>query len=137
MNWRMTPGAAALLCLTVSLSSTACARQDRRIEQHREAFQSLSASVAAIASAWLAGDTSGTYTATALEQILALTEKERATLTSNAETLIDPRGARLADAADELARRIALVVEDVRAANAQAARSHLAALPLAQEPNRP
>jgi hypothetical protein len=126
----------ALLCLAAALSSGACARQDRRIEQHRKAFQSLDASANAIASAWLAGDTSGTFTATALEQILALTERERAALAANAETLIDPRGARLADAADEQARRVALVVEDVRASNAQAARSHLAALPL-EERNRP
>jgi hypothetical protein len=136
MRWRPKRLSVLVLCLAAVFSSGACAREDRRIEQHRQGLQSLSSSVYAIASAWLAGTTSGTYTATALEQILTLVENERAALARNAETLIDPRGARLADAADELTRRVALLIEDVRASNGQAARSHLAALPLDREQNR-
>ena len=88
-------------------------------------------------SAWLSGDTSGTYTATALEHTLALVEQERAALASQAERLVDPRGGRLADSADELSRVLALTIEDVRAGNAESARHHLAALPLQPEQNRP
>jgi hypothetical protein len=125
------------LCLAGVFSSGACARQDRRIQQHQEALQSLSSSVSAIAATWLAGNTSGTYTVTALNKMLWLIEEERAALARRADTLIDPRGARLADAADELSRRVALVIEDVRASNAASARTHLAALPLDREQSRP
>ena len=133
MRWQPRHRRAALLCLLAALSSSACARQDRRIEQHQQAFQSLSSSTRAILSAWLAGVTSGTYTATALEKTLALIEENRTALANNAALLVDPRGARLADAADPLSRLVALLIADVRAANAEAARNHLAALPLDRE----
>jgi hypothetical protein len=127
----------AALCLAAALSSCACMRHDRRIQQQQEALQSLASTAHAIADAWLAGNVSGTYTRTALEQTLLLVEQERTPLATTPETLIDPRGARLSDAADELSRLIAQMMSDVGASDAAAARRHLAALPIYHDPETP
>ena len=121
---------AAALCLAAALGTAACSRHDRRLEQHQRALQSLGATTHAIAGAWLGGNASGTYTRTALEQTLLLLEQERAALAGRPAMLLDPRGAQLADTADLMARLIALIVNDVRAADADGARRrHLATLP--------
>jgi hypothetical protein len=104
-------------------------RQDRRIQQQQDALQSLSSTTRALAEAWLAGQISGTYTQTALEQTFLLVEKNRATLAASPDILIDPRGAQLSVTAERLARLIARIISDVRGADAAAARVDIAALP--------
>ena len=119
---------AAALC-----ASAACTRQDARLQQHREVFESLGATTEAIGQAWLSGAVSGTYTSTALKQTLLLVEQERTALTATAETLADPRGATLSQQAEKLSRLIASLVSDVRDADPTAARQHLSAIPIKPE----
>ena len=118
---------AALLCAL----TTACNRLDNQLQQHRETFESLAASAETIGEAWLNGSTSGTYTATALSQTFVLVEKERATLASTPDALIDRRGAELSDSAEALSRVIASLLAGVRGADAAAVRQRLAAVPFA------
>ena len=112
------------------LASSACVRQDARLQQHRDKLESLGATTAAIAEAWLRGSVSGTYTCTALEQTYRLVEQERASLASSPGALIDTRGAQLSQAAEALSRLLAAMLQDVRGADAGSARRHLAAIPI-------
>lgn len=115
----------------VALIAAGCGRQDARLQQHQEKLESLGATTVAIAEAWLAGSTSGTYTRTALEQTLALVEQERTAVASAPETLLDPRGAHLSAAAERLSRLLAVIMHDVASADADAVRRHVAAVPIA------
>lgn len=117
------------LCVVAGVSSLACSRQDRRLQQHQEALQSLNATAHAVADAWLAGQVSGTYAETALEHTLLLTEQERTAVVSTPVALIDPRGARLSDVADQMERLIAQMISAVRAADGPVVRRHLASMP--------
>lgn len=116
-----------LLAAAVTVSG-ACQRQDERLQQHREQFESLAASTAAIGHAWLSGSTSGTYTTTALEQMLLLLDEERSRLVSAPEALADPRGAALSKGTEQLSREIAAMRHAVRGADAGAVRLHLEAI---------
>lgn len=119
-----------MLCAAFVLVSVGCSRQDARLQQHREKFESLGATTAAIGESWLAGSTSGTYTLTALDQTFLLVEQERAALASTPEALIDPRAAELSQAAESLSRLIAEMRQDVRAADASSVRQRLANIPI-------
>jgi hypothetical protein len=121
---------ARLLCAAVALVSSGCSRQDARLQQQREKFESLGATTAAIADDWLAGSTSGTYTLTALEQTFLLVEQQRAALASSPDALLDPRGAQLSQAAESLSRLIAAMRQDVRAADAASLRRREARIPI-------
>jgi hypothetical protein len=107
-----------------------CSRQDTRLQQHQEAFESLGATTAAIGEAWLDGSVSGTYTVTALERTFALVEQERTALAATPRTLLDPRGAQLSQSAERLSRLLAALTGDVREADAAAARRHLGEIPI-------
>lgn len=117
----------ALLC------ASSCSRKDQQLVDHSEAFQSLSATATAVVDDWLNGSISGTYTLTALDQTYLLVEQERASMSSSASTVIDPRGAALADSASELAHHIALMMAAVRSADAASARRQLDDLPFHDE----
>jgi hypothetical protein len=122
-----------IVIAAVALGSASCSRQDQRLQQHREKFESLGASTAAIGEAWLAGSTSGTYTTTALQQTLLLVEQERCALASTPDALLDSRGAELSQAAERLSRLIAAMMHDVGAADAASLRQHLTKIPIAPE----
>jgi hypothetical protein len=114
----------------IALLSSGCSRQDTRLQQHREKFESLGATTGAIVDSWLAGSTSGTYALTALEQTFLLVEQQRAALASSPDALLDPRGAQLSQAAESLSRLIAEMREGVRAADAAAVRQEEARIPI-------
>lgn len=124
------------LIIAAALGVAACGRQDERLLQHREKFESLGSSTAAIAEAWLAGSTSGTYTRTALQQTFLLVEQERQALASSPDTLLDPRGAELSQSAERLSRLLAALIHDVRAADAPSVRQHLTKIPITPSESR-
>jgi hypothetical protein len=107
-----------------------CSREDEAIGQHRRSFESLGSTMAAIDEAWLAGDLSGTFTVTALEQTRLLVEKERTALAASPAMLADPRGAKLSQDAERLSRILAATAREVRDANADGVRRNLAQNPL-------
>ena len=111
------------------MCAISCSRQDRDLEQHQETLASLSSSTAAIVDAWLHGSVSGTFTLSALEQMLALVEQDRASLTASPKLLIDQRGAALADSAAQMSVRIASIMSAVQDADAHRAREQVAAIP--------
>jgi hypothetical protein len=120
----------SLVSATLIVALAGCSRQDERLRQHRKHFESLGATTAAIGEAWLAGSVSGTYTLTALDQTFRLVEQEQTALASKPNTLIDPRGAALSQAAEKLLRLLARLTEDVRSGDAGALRGHLAEIPI-------
>jgi hypothetical protein len=126
MRYRL--GCVGLLIAVVAL--TGCVRQDTRLLQHAEAFESLAATTKVIVEAWLSGNLSGTFTRTALEQTHALIERERTTLAGSPRRLIDSRGAALSQEAEALSRVTAALIADVREADAGSSRQHLSALPM-------
>ena len=69
-----------IIIAAVAIAAAGCTSQDTRLQQHREKFESLGSSTAAIGESWLGGSTSGTYTGAALQQTFLLVEKERQAL---------------------------------------------------------
>ena len=122
--------AGGVLFVVAVSAVSACSRQDTRIQQHKEVFESLGATTAAIGRAWLSGAISGTYSKVALEQTLRLVEQERTALTATPASLADPRGAALSQQAEQLSRLIAGMVSGVRDADATVVRAHLARIPI-------
>jgi hypothetical protein len=130
------PTLAWAVIVVAGVCNAGCGRQDQRLQQHQEKLESLGATTAALGDAWLAGGVSGTYTRTALEQTFRLVEQERSTLVSAPATLLDPRGARLSQAAERLSRLLASMMHDVSAADAPGVRRHLADIPIAPPERR-
>jgi hypothetical protein len=114
----------------LTIGSTGCQRQDARLQQHQEKFESFGSSTAAFGEAWLAGSTSGTFTTTALEQTFLLIEQERTAMASTPDVLLDPRGAHLSQAAERLSRLVATVIHDIRGADADSLRRRLTEIPI-------
>ena len=73
----------ALLC------APACSRHVKQIEDHQDAFASLSATTRTIVDGWLNGSLSGTFALTALDQTYVLVEQERSSLTATASMVTD------------------------------------------------
>jgi hypothetical protein len=119
-----------ILAVVLSLAVAGCGRQDKQLQQHQETLESLGATTKAIAEAWLGGSVSGTYTLTALEQTLILVEQERSAFATVPEALVDPRGARLSQAAERLSRLLAETMGDVRVADSASVRRHMADIPI-------
>jgi hypothetical protein len=115
--------------LAAAVCHPACVRQDAAIQQHQEKLESLGSTTLAICRAWLAGDTSGTFTRTALEQTFQLVEQERSALARSPQALVDPRGAHLSQASESLSRLLAITISDVGAADAGSVRRHLSEIP--------
>src|SRR4051812_1998260 len=113
----------------IGWSTGGCSGPEARIQQHQEKLESLGSTTAAIGDAWLAGDTSETFTRTALEQTFRLVEQERSTLAGSAQALLDPRAARLSQAAEDLSRLLAMTIHDVAAADASSVRRRLTEIP--------
>ena len=118
-----------LALVAVAIGLAACSA-DAALEQHQETLESLGASTAAIADAWLEGAASGTYVRTALEQMYQLVEQERAALAGKPSALADSRGAHLSEAADRLSRLLALMILDVERRDASALRQRVAQIPI-------
>jgi hypothetical protein len=125
-----------IVVATAAFGSPACNQQERRLQQHKEQFESLGSTTAAIGDAWLAGSVPGTYARAALEQTLRLSEQERTALAISPQSLVDPRGAQLSQAAERLSRLLAVMAEDVRAGDAPSARRHLTEIPIVPSEGR-
>jgi hypothetical protein len=89
----------------------------------------LSGTTRAVTEAWLVGDVSATYSATAFEQTLELLDAQRATLNASPELLVNPLGASLSRRSEQLARLVASLAVDAKTGDTDAARHQLAELP--------
>jgi hypothetical protein len=128
--------AICLTCAVLAFNTTACSRQDSRLEQHKKTFESLGATTAAIAEGWLNGQVSGTYARTAFQKVFELVEQERRALTKEPEALQDPRGASLSQDAEQLSRLLAAMMLDITAADATSVRQHVAEIPVKPQEQR-
>ena len=116
--------------IIAAVAVAACTSQSDALEQHREKLESLGASSAAIAEAWLGDAASSRYTSTALEQIYHLVEQERTALAATPQALADARGAHLSEAAERLSRLLAVMMQDVAHGDPGALREHASRIPI-------
>jgi hypothetical protein len=116
--------------LATILGCICCGGQESDLRQHREALASLASTTAAIGEAWLAGRVSGTYAGTALNQTFVLLERERRSIARSPQALLDPRRAELSQREERLSRLLALMLHDVRAADASSLRRRVTEIPL-------
>jgi len=133
---RRQPHRLLLVVVVAVAAGCACANTQDQVQRHQQKLQSLASTAAAIGEAWLAGTISGTYARTALEQTFFLVERERRGVMSAPGMVVDPGGARVADAADALARVVALLMQQIVAADADAVRRHLARIPMRPSDHR-
>ena len=120
--------AAALTLLAAVLA--ACASTQDTIQQQQEKLQSLGASTRFVADSWLAGETSDTYTRTALDALFRQVEQQRAVLASTPRMLADGTAAALSQQAEQLSRILALMQQDVERQDGAALRRRLGGTPL-------
>ncbi len=120
----------AFALAALALAATACTSQNAALQQHQEKLESLGSSTAAIADAWLGGNTSDRYTRTALEQIYRLIEQERARLAATPDALASSRGAHLSETAERLSRLVAVMIHDVGRGDAPAVRQRVTQIPI-------
>src|SRR5436853_3342680 len=117
-----------LLLLAAAIAAVSCSSRDTVLDEREKALTSLRATVAAIGHAWLSGAVSSTYTRTALESTQELVSKERTKLTASPDVLADPRGGRISESEEELARTLALLWKGVDARDVDAARKQIAVI---------
>jgi len=119
-----------ILVIALALLPAACSRLDTRLDQHKQKFESLGETTAAICDAWLGGDVSGTYARTALDQTFMLVEQERTALAASPEALLDPRGADLSQSGERLSRLIAILIHEIEGAHDASIRQLLTRIPM-------
>jgi hypothetical protein len=112
------------------MAVAACTSQSDALTQHQEKLESLGASSAAIADAWLGDAISSKYTSTAFEQVYQLVEQERTALAAKPQALADARGAHLSAAAERLSRLLAVMMQDVAHGDPVALREHASKIPI-------
>jgi hypothetical protein len=123
---RRTRLASLLLIATLAVGAAGCRSEDRIFSRQNKALRSLQSTAVTLGETWLSSRASTNYTRIALEQTLQLLETERGELAVSPPLLANPRGAALSQAADRLARLVALVWKAVGAGDSEAARRHLA-----------
>jgi hypothetical protein len=119
-----------LVLVSAALATAACRGQHERLHEHQTQFESLGSTTAAIGEAWLARQTSKTYTHTALARTFRRVEQERTALASSPVTLLDPQAAQLSQRAEQLSRLIAAIMRDVEAVDDASARRDLTHIPI-------
>jgi hypothetical protein len=127
-------GSPGIVAIIAAMALAACTSQSDALEQHQEKLESLGASSAAIAEAWLGDTVSSKYTSTALEQIYQLVEQERTALAAKPQALADARGAYLSAAAERLSRLLAVMMQDVAHGDPAALRDHASKIPILPQP---
>jgi hypothetical protein len=136
-NKRLRIGGARTYVLVVGLAIAAshCRSREDRLIQAREGLQSLEATLAATAAAWLDRNLSSREAYTVLERTYQLVEDQHFAIVKDRRMLANPLATELSERAERLARTIALVSSYVEKGNVGAVRAQLAELPRSRPPN--